>query len=226
MYNAPPPGGYGYQPQQQHNPYAAPSPYAQQMDYRHNANFFVPPGSRAGNLPQPWLKTGKLFAGITAITLVLFGIGLVIGGAASRDQQSVLPLFGMLGIFTSYVAFFAYAVLNWIWIYQMWSWLPPEERYSNMWKKYVSPGTAIGFMFIPYFNIYWRFVVYLGIGEILDRMAVRYPSQQPAVKGFAMVPPIVGIVFFPALPIVDYIFAKKAEARAKEMAAMMGQPVG
>lgn len=226
---SPPPGGFGYANQQQQNPYAAPNPYNQQVEYRANANFFVPPGAMAGSLPTPWLKTGKLVCGITSLVFILIGFVMFIGAAATADPHGndpgVLPILGMLVIMLGYFLFFGYAVLNWIWTYQIWSWIPPEERWGGMWKKYISPGTALGFMFIPYFNIYWQFVIYLGIGDIMDRMAVRYPSQEPSVKGFAMVPPILRLVFFPALPIVDYMFAKKVERKATEMMAAMGRPL-
>ncbi len=227
---APPPGGFGYPPnQQQQNPYAAPNPYAQQIQYRANANFFVPAGAVAGSLPAPWLKTGKLISGTSGFVLMMVGFAMVIAGAIAADghhgDPGVLPIIGSLALTLGYILFFAYMVLNWIWTYQLWSWIPPEERWGGMWKKYISPGTALGFMFIPYFNIYWQFVIYLGIGDIMDRMAVRYPSQEPSVKGFAMIPPILRLVFFPALPIVDYMFAKKVERKATEMMASMGRPI-
>ncbi len=95
-----------------------------------------------------------------------------------------------------------------------------------MWKKYISPGAAVGFMFVPYFNIYWMFVTYLGMADIFERMAVQYPTSQPSPRTMALVALIVPFVFFPAAPIVQYMFAKHVETIAREMQAKMGRPVG
>ena len=90
-----------------------------------------------------------------------------------------------------------------------------------MWKKYISPGTAIGFMFIPYFNIYWMFVVHLGIADILERMRVQYPTSKPNPKTLAIMTVVIPLVFFPAGPILQYMFAKHVEEMAREMQARM-----
>jgi hypothetical protein len=95
-----------------------------------------------------------------------------------------------------------------------------------MWKKYISPGTAIGFMFIPYFNIYWMFVIYLGIADIMERMRVQFPCSKGPAKTLAILALVIPLVFFPAAPFLQYMFARHVEEMAREMSARMtGGPV-
>jgi len=217
----PPHGQQGYAQQnpyaqQQGNPYAAPGP---QM-YRQNV--FVPYGVSAGPLVGPTLRKVKLGLGIGQIVTLLIGIGLMIaGGVRGDDTGGVLAVVGGGFFMIWYLLLFGYMIVNMIWLHQFWSWIPPEQRHTNMWKKYISPGTAIGFMFIPYFNIYWMFVMYLGIADILERMRVQYPSSKGPAKTLAIMSIVVPMVFFPAGPFLQYMFAKHVEDMAREMQARM-----
>ena len=65
------------------------------------------------------------------------------------------------------------------------------------------------------------FVVYLGIAEVLERMRVQYPSRLGPAKNLALMALIVPIVFFPAAPFLQYMFAKHVETMAAEMHAQM-----
>lgn len=55
------------------------------------------------------------------------------------------------------VGFVYYFIL----LYKFWSLVQPSQRCS-------SPGQAIGFMFIPFFNLYWMFVAILGLAKELN----------------------------------------------------------
>jgi hypothetical protein len=186
-------------------------------------NVFVPPGTVAGPLVAPWLRTLKLGLGVLQLLAMFIGFGGLIAGAVTADSSdgpnNVFLLVGGLSLGFWYFALFAYAIANMVWIYKFWSWLPPEQRYTNLWKKYISPGTAIGFMFIPYFNIYWLFVVYLGLADIMERMRVQYPTQKGSAKTLAILTAVVPIVFFPAGPFLQFFFAKHLEEMATEMNA-------
>ena len=164
----------------QGNPYAAPNPYYRQ-------NVFVPPGASAGPLPSPALRKVKLAAGITQVATIVLSIGLfVVAGALGNEDGSVAAIIGMLFMTLWYFVLIAYGIISMVWLYKIWCWFPPEQRHTNLWKKYISPGTAIGFMFIPYFNIYWIFVLYLGMADILERMMVQYPTTKPSPRNLAL----------------------------------------
>lgn len=198
------------------NPYAAPAP---QM-YRQN--FFVPQGARSGPLVGPTLRKVKLVTGIAQIVSMVAMIALFVaaGVIGPGDNDPVIwAALGCLGLF--YLLIIAYAIVNVIWVYQFWSWIPPEQRHTSLWKKYISPGAAVGFMFIPYFNIFWMFVIYLGIADIMERLRVAYPSSRGPAKTLAILAIVIPMVFFPAGPFLHYMFAKHVEEMAKEMQARM-----
>jgi hypothetical protein len=212
------------QPQQQQvpnpyaNPYAPPAPAAL---YRQNV--FVPHGAVAGPLVGPTLRKVKLALGIAQTLAMVGGFVLFIAGAAMQnDVGQVLAVVGMCMLGLWYMLLFGYAITNMIWLYQFWSWIPPDQRHTNMWKKYISPGTAVGFMFIPYFNIYWMFVVYLGLSDIMERMRVQFPSSKGPVKTLAILTLVIPMVFFPAGPFLQYMLAKHLEEMAREMHVRMG----
>ena len=204
-----------------HTPYA--NPYAAPMaPAMYRQNVFVPHGAVAGPLVGPTLRKVKLALGIAQVVSMIFGLTLLIAGAAMQDDTGqVIALVGGILLGLWYLLLFGYAITNMIWLYQFWSWIPPEQRHTPMWKKYISPGTAIGFMFIPYFNIYWMFVVNLGIAEIWERMRFQYPSRLGPAKNLALMALIVPIVFFPAAPFLQYMFARHVETMAGEMHAQM-----
>jgi len=219
-----------FSPHGQHPPYAQPyaaaNPYAPPGPQMYRQNVFVPHGHTAGPLVGPTLRKVKLATGIAQIVSLLGGLGLFVAGAAmGGDDGSTLALVGALFFALWYLLVIAYGIANAIWVYKFWSWIPPEQRYTSMWKKYISPGVAIGFMFIPYFNIYWMFVVYLGIPDIMERLRVQYPCSKGPAKTLAILALVIPLVFFPAGPFLQYLFAKHVEEMAAEMQARMAGAV-
>lgn len=205
-----------------YNPYAAPAPAL----YRQNV--FVPPGVTAEPLVGPGLRKWKLAAGIAQVVAMVVGFMLIVIGAvmgANDPNPPVAIIVGTCILGLWYMLLFAYGILNMVWLYKIWSWIPPEQRHTPMWKKYISPAMLVGFMFIPYFNIYWMFVVYLGIADVLERMRVQYPSSKGPVKTLAILTIVIPMVFFPAGPFLQYMFAKHVEEMANEMQARMNGAV-
>jgi ABC-type Mn2+/Zn2+ transport system permease subunit len=50
-----------------------------------------------------------------------------------------------------------------------------------------SPGKAVGFCFIPFFNLYWNFVAYVGLMKEFNRLAeARGRQDQKVNEGIAM----------------------------------------
>ena len=198
---------------------ADPSAAAQPLMYRENG--FVPFGAVAGPLPNPMYKKVKLALAIAQLVAMLGGIGMMIAGAVVRDDGAPLALIGGAGLGLWYLLLIGHFVLTMMWFYAFWSWVPPNQRWTSMWKKYMSPGTFIGFMFIPYFNLYWLFVTYLGLADVMERMRVQYPTNKPPAKNLALCAVIGGILFFPAAPFLQYFFQKHLEEMARDMTRSM-----
>jgi hypothetical protein len=54
-------------------------------------------------------------------------------------------------------------------------------------KAQTTPGKAVGFMFIPFFNLYWGFVAWHGLMQEFNRLAVaRGRLDQKVGEGMAM----------------------------------------
>jgi hypothetical protein len=216
------PNPYGPYPPPQQSYAAAPpvaNPYpAPPGMYRQNV---APYGATSGPLVGPTLRKVKLALGITHLATLMIGMTLFILGAILGEEGSPLMLTGSVVLIFFNFALIGYMIANMMWLHQFWSWIPPEQRHTSMWRKYISPGTAVGFMFIPYFNIYWMFVIYLGIADIMERLRVQYPCSKGPAKNIALIALIVPMVFFPAAPFVQYFFAKHVEEMAREMHARM-----
>jgi hypothetical protein len=134
-----------------------------------------------------------------------------------NDLDDVLLAAGMGALGLWYALLVTYGIINMVWTYKFWSWIPPEQRHTSMWNKYISPGSAVAFMFIPYFNLYWMFVIHLGIAEILDRMRLAYPTTKGSPRNAALVATIGSMLFFPVGPFLHWYFDKQVETLALEM---------
>ena len=98
----------------------------------------------------------SIVASIIAIPLL---IGTIIAGIAFQSAY----IFIVVGILC--LLFFALwifmLVCQFALIYKLWSVIPPERAKTT-------PGMAIGFMFIPLFNIYWIFIVYYVLSQNMN----------------------------------------------------------
>ena len=63
----------------------------------------------------------------------------------------------------------AFIVINCIFLYRLWQ----LAQMSNLQIKKPSPGKAIGFFFIPYFNLYWIFILYRHLALHLNHLTGR-----------------------------------------------------
>jgi hypothetical protein len=54
-------------------------------------------------------------------------------------------------------------------------------RYWRVMQPYTSrttPGKAVGYLFIPFFNLYWMFVAYHGLAKAIDAYIDGHPGTQ------------------------------------------------
>lgn len=200
---------------------------AQAVDATYRQNLLIPEGASAGPLPPSRLHRVKLALGYASFGSLAMSIALMGVAIAQGDESATrLLLIGSGGLMLLfYAALFAQGFASAFWIYRMWGWFPPEQRHTKLWKKYISPGRAVLFMFIPYFNLYWMFVIYLGMGDILDRMRAQYPTREPFHKNLALVSLVGPMIFFPLGPLFHYAFDRHVEGLAREMESRMNRPL-
>ena len=185
-------------------------------------NVLVPGGASTGPLPGAGLRNTKLALGIAQVLTGTAAVGLVTAGAfVGADGGAMLMAVGGGVLLLCAALLLVWALLSLLWVHKFWSWLPPEQRHASLWKRYISPGEATFFMLIPYFGIFWMFVIYLGMADALERMRVEYPTARPPAKTLALLYVIGPLVFFPAAPLLEYFFCRHVEGMATDMQARM-----
>lgn len=73
-------------------------------------------------------------------------------------------------------------------LYRLWNLLPEPYRRT-------SPDKAVGFTFIPYFNLYWVFIAYVGLTDDLNRYCQKHAIEiKPVGHGLAIVYCVVTVI--------------------------------
>lgn len=98
--------------------------------------------------------------GVMIAAVILFAIGSAFGSSASSIAGVALMILSMIVLAVS-------SVISWIsslvLLYQYWKLLPAEEAVTT-------PAKAVGYLFIPIFNLYWIFTAYGKLGASIDKL--------------------------------------------------------
>jgi hypothetical protein len=187
--NPPPPPGYGYgaPPQQQwgNNPYAPPQMMA------------GPPTLVAQPGAGGWLKWAYAACLGLGVFMVFGGIGLA--AIDDDDDGALAALGGGLMVFGGSM-WFVRIIFGLIWLYSSWNSLPPEMRFTK--SRTMSAGEAVGFCFIPFYNLYWIFVANVGLCDALDYGLSTVGSYRRAPRGAAIVACI-----FQLIPYLNFLIS-------------------
>lgn len=92
--------------------------------------------------------------------IILIAIGYVM---ILRNNVSFTPnvMMGGLVIFIGFAAVVVGAVFYYIMLYRAWCAIQDMEGVPPR----TTPGKAVGFLFIPFFNLYWMFVAIYGLAQ-------------------------------------------------------------
>ncbi len=116
------------------------------------------------------------------------------------------------------------AVFMYMLIYELWKLVPTDIARTT-------PGKAVGFCFIPFFNFYWIFVAFRGLGEDLNKTFSQRGIQYQVNEGLglaycvlvcACIIPYVGFLAVIAALIVVIFFLKSAKDGAVLMLQQQG----
>ncbi len=226
MYGQPPPGyGYGAPPQQPqwgNNPYAAPAPMGMGMGM---PSVVARPG--AGN----WVKWAYL--GCLVLMGVLIVAGMGIASLAAPDYESGDPGDDSLSALGG--GLIAFGASMWliriifgvIWVYVSWDSIPYEMRFTK--SRPMSPGSAVGFLFVPLYNLYWIFVANVGLCDAIDYGFMSVGSYRRAPRGAAIMACVFQLIpylNFLISPFTWLIFMFMADSARTEMLTALAQGGG
>lgn len=88
------------------------------------------------------------------------------------------------GVVSTLLCLLAQWAVALVWIHRAWTRLPVGERRSSTGAE-VTPGTAVGFLFVPLFNLYWIYVTNLGLANAWNRVHENAYGVRPISVGLA-----------------------------------------
>ncbi|MGJ8655644.1 MAG: DUF4339 domain-containing protein [Akkermansiaceae bacterium] len=138
------------------NPYQSPTANPEQL----NPGIYPATITKGGSMSL-WTM---LFTG----GLLLILLGFLLGAKIEGFLGLGLMVAGFACIFFS-------GILTYIYLYKAWKCLQPGGAT-------ISPGAAIGFLFIPIFNIYWLFKAIGGLPKQWNLITSCYPNTKNAPK--------------------------------------------
>lgn len=100
----------------------------------------------------------------TGLYLTLFWVGMIAGGAMTGLAVSDSKVEELLMV--SWAPLLLSIIVTWILVYKAWAAIQDGRARTT-------PGKALGFLFIPIFNIYWLFVAIGGWGTEFNAFADR-----------------------------------------------------
>jgi hypothetical protein len=133
---------------------------------------------------------GSIYGGfIGAIVLGVLGTIL----AFDSHMNEAAPVL----MYTAVAALIYGAVMWCVLIYKMWAAI--QDGHAR-----ATPGQAVGFLFIPFYNLYWGFVAIAGFAKDYNAYVDRYEAQAPKLsEGLFLTIPILTCVG--VIPFVNYL---------------------
>ena len=172
-----------------------------------------PPSPAAGptGMPvRPYFYTPDTFKNLYMWWWILIAVGVV-------------TLLIFIGLFALLAAF----VLGLIFIYKSWNQI--QDGYQK-----TTPGKAVGFMFIPFFNLYWPFVCLWGLSQDLNAYTKRHNiPAQPVSESLALtfcilticsILPLLGILASLGSIVIVFIMFNQFKNASAAIAQHMGGP--
>jgi hypothetical protein len=113
-----------------------------------------------------WLVTNCFFIFYMGFAL-LTNLGLV-------NYNSPLQAILTMVLCVTYMPFIASKVLHYILVYKFWKNI--QDGFAS-----TTPGKAVGYLFIPFYNFYWFFRAYWGLAKDSNRFIDRHFSDKPEI---------------------------------------------
>ncbi len=134
---------------------------------------------------------------IGAFILFIGGGGLLTYGEESED--TLFETLGVIFILSALIPFIWGTVLTLMYLYRCWLIVYSSTNGNCR----TSPGQAVGFLFIPFFNLYWYFVAYSEWAKTYNFEAARHNWNNRVSEGIFLTYCILNIVC--SIPVINYL---------------------
>lgn len=131
---------------------------------------------------------------LVSIPFYIVFMMLASGEYVNSGDEEVMVVSGIL----SFLLAIPNGIMTLIWLYKTWDAVPQQFRNT-------SPGQAIGFLFIPFFNLYWMFRAIPGLSKAIQ--ATRRAINPAYSGGSGFVAGLIGCImcFIPFLQMFSFI---------------------
>jgi DNA-directed RNA polymerase subunit RPC12/RpoP len=100
------------------------------------------------------------------------------------------------------LSLFAFIFFN-VLFYQVWRFVINESRSNDLVPSIETPGKAIGFCFIPFFNLYWYFQAFGKFTKDFNVLAKAKGSPKKMSEGLGTAIPILHVISI--APLINYV---------------------
>ena len=132
-------------------------------------------------------------------------LGIISEGTLTAEALDRSFLLLRIGSYGALFLLVFHAILSWIYINRAWS------HIQELGTARTTPGKAVGFLFIPFFNIYWYFVCFFGWAEDYNQYIREMGADhiKPVSSGFILAHCILNLLSFPILyPFVFFMVCR------------------
>jgi hypothetical protein len=156
----------------------------------------------------------KLYLGIYAGSFALAILGVVIAtavGALARGSSStIVDAIAAVSVFAVFQFLLVLTIYPFVLLAKMWGSI--QDKWTT-----VTPGKAIGFLFIPFFNLYWIFKVWAGYAGEYDNYALRHdldlaPLESYSFTLYPIFAVLGGLLYFPMVILPFLLFPMISKA--------------
>lgn len=150
------------------------------------------------NLKANRLGSHKVFLTLLLGVPIAMGIIVYILIESSNKYPSAEQIDIFIGLFIAVILLsllVAYIYLN-ILIYKTWRFVIHYMSSNNMSPSIDTPGQAVGFSFIPLYNLYWNFRVFGQLPKDFNQLAEKMGNETRLSEGLGSAIPILGLIGF------------------------------
>lgn len=157
-----------------------------------------------------------IYIGSFVIAIAAFLAALIVGIAVEQmiAAGTVSPSIKSSALYQGFSILLSFAILQFGVVMTVY----PFVLLAKMWGAVqdgittVTPGRAIGFLFIPFFNLYWIFKAWAGFAEEYNGFAARHglnvvPLENGVYVAYAIFVLLAGILIIPVIAIPFILIA-------------------